>query len=353
MRRSRAPSKMRTTPNIRLPRTIKKGGVEVLSVVPQSEDTELQVEMFMKPVFASDEGLKHWIIGGPLQRGEAPYNNELMCYSLGVIQTPEIPNSVDEQSIRVWEAYRVETEVIALPRSFSSGWEVTTKNIGGVGGPQLYFWAVGGQPLDVIGITPREEINFPSFTTAPGRHDHVSRQSSREKVTSQNFPIEAWAADPSRNENCKYFGRVIGGNLTPPVVTFSNSSTIPLLDEFGVGVLCIQNRCYLTSADMLGLTGEVEEQTLGPNAEFRRVIAAPGRFFRVHFRQRTIKNPYTMSLLYKQVFLNKEPEVTAQKEVEEVTLVDDNVKTGTLETAPESALSVTNLNPTPQPLFNT
>lgn len=332
--------------------------------MPPSEDTEVQVEIFMKPVFASDAGVRNWSIGGTLDRGQAPNDNELMCYSLAVIQPPEIPNNVDQDSIKVWEVYRVETEVIVLPKTFSTGYETTSKNIGGVEGPQLYFWSVGGQPLDVIGVPARTTIVFPNSVVSPAAHDVVQKQSTRRQITNQKFPIEAWVADPSRNENCKYFGRVIGGNMSPPVVTYSNSSTIPVLDEFGVGVLCLQNKLYVTSADMLGLVGEVEQQTLGPNTSFRRIQAAPARFFRIHFRQRVIKNPYTMSLLYKQVFGQTEVAVEApQTEVVEVTLVNDDVIASKIEGSVSGvSTNVTNMiaasqaagtlvNPTP--LFNT
>lgn len=297
----------------------------MLATVPLNESTQYQVEMFLKPTFAASNGAGvNWSIGGRLDRGSNPSVDELLVYSLGLVVPPEIPNQVDEANMIVWELYRLETELMTQPKTYSTGVQGATNNVGGVEGPQLYFWAVGGAPLDVVGCKPRSGLTYPSGSIGPSTDDEfVSEKNDRRKVDSPQFPVDCWIADPSRNDNCRYFGRVVGGNATPPVVTYGNSSTVPLLDENGVGVLLLNGRLYVTCADMLGLVSEVNEDTLGSGNAHRRIQSSAGRFFRFHFRQRRVKNPYTINLLYKQVF-NKPPEsFNAQVAVTEVTMTNE------------------------------
>ncbi|ARA71318.1 major capsid protein [Betapolyomavirus vicugnae] len=311
----------------KLPRQVKKGGVEILATVPLNEHTEYHVEMFLQPTFGNSNGEGNFFsIGSPMTKGNNPDANTLLCYSLGLVVPPEIPNQVDENSMIVWELYRLETEVLMGAKTHSTGYVGATKNIGGVEGPQFYFWAVGGQPLEVLGIKPRADVTYPQGIKGPpnGTQDYITNSTPRAIVDKPQYPIETWLPDPSRNDNCKYFGRVIGGNQTPPVLTFSNSNTVPVLDEYGVGILLLQGRLYVTSGDMVGLVGEDGEETLGSSTSNRRVHAAPGRFFRFHFRQRKVRNPYTINLLYKQVFNKPDAEVVAQVGVTEVTITQEN-----------------------------
>lgn len=296
--------------------------MDVLGTVPLNAKTEYKVELFLKPTFGNSNGRgNYWTVGGAPRPGPHPNVEQLMCYSTGVVVPPEIPNQVDEASMIVWEVYRMETEVLVVPRTHDTGKIENVHQFGGVEGPQLYFWAVGGEPLDVLGIKPRHSSQYPTGVKAPTADTDVYDNSViRAKVDGNKYPIECWIADPSRNDNTKYFGRMVGGIQTPPVVTYSNSSTIPVLDEYGIGVLCLQGKCYLTSADMLGLVAEINTDA---NANYKRTIAAPGRFFRLHFRQRRVKNPYTINLLYKQVFSQSETPFEGQKDVLEVTMTQE------------------------------
>lgn len=319
--------------------------------------------MFLKPTFASANGHgAHWAIGDPLENTNTPTAGQVLVYSVGMVVPPEIPNQVDESSMIVWELYRVETEVMFQPKTFSTG-ATANHNIGGVDGPQFYFWSVGGEPLDVIGVRPRSTVLYPHGTQAPpNAEDLVTEKSVRKKVDKPQFPCDCWIPDPSRNDNCRYFGRIIGGSQTPPVLTYGNSSTVPLLDEFGVGILLLQGRLYVTSCDMVGLVSEAAEVTLGADSHNRRVHAAAARFFRFHFRQRRVKNPYTINLLYKQVFNKPDEEFQGQTGVTEVTMTEEmqplpTVLEGTVGTQgnviTEALRRGTAVLQTSQPLVNT
>ncbi|AWB14599.1 VP1 [Mus musculus polyomavirus 3] len=294
----------------KLPRVIKKGGVEVLGAVPQGPTTEYKVELFVKPAFGKENnGPNYWNHSSPLTGTALTDGDFHLCFSLAEVGLPDIPDQCAEDFMTVWECYRMETELLYSPKVTATG--LTDSRINGIQGTQMYFWAVGGSPLDVMYVLPKENMRPRGNLNVPdGNHNSVYNSSIfREKLTNETYPIEYWIPDPSRNDNCRFFGRIVGGAATPPVVTYSNSSTIPLLDENGVGILCNSQRCYVTSADMTGFLSN-------------RIEAAHGRFFRLHFRQRKVKNPYTMSLLYKQVLnQNSPPEVVrAQHNVTEVTM---------------------------------
>ncbi|DAZ92360.1 TPA_asm: VP1 [Steenbok polyomavirus] len=315
---------------VMLPRLVKKGGAEVLDTVPLSEETQYQVEFINKPVFMSidgkpdyrSKGLNYEMSGSGLSLQGA------LCFSIGVIELPEIPNAMCEDTLLVWEAYRVETEVITQIILGAGGETSSTRTIASVEGPQMYLWAVGGDPLDVIGVNPDPDYyGFSAGLKFPeGKSTVAGLSANRATVTSPNFPIEGWTPDPARNENTKYFGRIIGGSQTPPVVTFGNGSTTPLVDEYGVGPLCLHGACYLTSVDLLGTVGYAGLKTLpGTGAQNRALQCAMGRFFRVHFRQRRVKNPWTLEQMMSQFLKPKAPSVVdPQTEVAEASMVQEN-----------------------------
>lgn len=318
--------------------------------------------MFVRPVFGKEDGTgNYWCIGDAMSTGMAPSAGSLLLYSTAVVAPPEIPGQLDGDEMKVWELYRVETEVLIAAKTHSTGYVPTTKNYGGVEGAQYYFWAVGGEPLDVLGIKPRYDVVYPEGVKGPpDRSDVIGPTTVRAKVDGPKYPVECWLPDPSRNENCRYYGRMLGGNSTPPVITLGNTSTIPVLDENGIGVLLLSGKLYITSADMVGGVANDEQPTLAPNTHWRRVHAASGRFFRFHFRQRKVKNPYTMDLLYKQVFGQQQDTFVGQTGVAEVTMTEDpGIPPPTVEGAVGVPTVTSNVNRqgvllnTPQPLLNT
>lgn len=313
-----------------LPRQIKKGGAEVLDTVPLSETTQYAVEFVNKPTFLKTNGDPEYRSRGLQYLLDDPTVGVqgALCYSLGVIDLPEIPNAMCEDSVIVWEAYRVETELITLPVLGSGGYVSATKTIASVEGPQMYFWAVGGSPLDVVGFNPDPDgtYTFAAELAAPkGTISVAGPGATKSQVTTPKYTVEGWAADPSMNDNTKYFGRIIGGSQTPPVITYGNGSTTPLVDEYGVGPLCLHGVCYLTSVDLMGTVGWPGQATLPDGGVKKRALqTAAGRFFRVHFRQRRVKNPWTMEQMLSQFLRPKAPVVTgAQTEVSEVTMTQD------------------------------
>lgn len=297
--------------------------------MPLTENTQYSVEFVTKPTFLNQNGqpeyksrgLSYTITGQELALQSA------LCYSVGVITLPEIPNAMCEDSVLVWEAYRVETEVITQIILGAGGFTTNSSTVASVEGPQMYFWAVGGEPLDVVGVNPDpDKYKFDPELTVPKSTGNVAGAgAAKAQVTSPKYPIEAWTPDPGKNDNCRYFGRIIGGSQTPPVITFGNSSTTPLVDEYGVGPLCMHGYCYLTSVDLLGTVGHVNATTLPDSGANKRVLqTAMGRFFRVHFRQRRIKNPWTIEQMMSQFLRPKPPNTSdTQTGAEEVTMLQE------------------------------
>lgn len=312
----------------KLPRVIKKGGVEVLDTVPLSEDTVYKVEAILLPNFASGSNTAvYQSRGAPYTFTDTLDAGSSLCYTLAVVNLPEIPEALCDDTLLVWEAFRVETELIFTPQVGSAGYIRAQGTPAGVEGSQMYFWACGGSPLDVIGINPDpERMNVAAGLEGPSKENQPSVagiKATRKQVTAANFPIEIWSADPTRNENCRYFGRIVGGSVTPPVVSFGNQSTTPLVDENGVGILCLFGAIYLTSADMLGMVGYAGNPTLSDAySQQRSVQAAMGRFFRVHFRQRRVKHPYTVDMMFRQFLQPQKPQVqgTQPNAVQEVVM---------------------------------
>lgn len=296
-----------------------------MEAVPLSEETQFKVEAILQPTFPSNKGAPiHQSQGlSMVFTDKEIHNQSVLCYSISVIELPEIPNALCDDTLLVWEAYRVETDLIVMCRGPTTGFQRQTNNIGGIEGPQYYFWAVGGAPLDVMGILPQGAVTYEpeAVVGVPPNSPTVATTKYQRKVTAPNYPIEGWVPDPTRNDNCRYFGRMVGGSVTPPVVSFGNMSTTPLVDEYGVGPLALHGKLYLTSADQLGYTGFAGTPTLVQAAQARAVQAAPGRFFRVHCRQRRVKNPFSMEMLYKQMLIPQAPTVlNPQDAVVEVTM---------------------------------
>lgn len=299
--------------------------MEVLEAIPQTEETQFKVEAILQPTFPNNKGI-------PVHQAQSLslaledkrlHNMNVLCYSISVVDLPEIPDALCEDTLLIWEAYRLETELIVMCAGGSTGIQRGTNNIGGLEGPQLYFWAVGGSPLDIMGILPQGSTTYEdeSMVGPPPNSPTVATTMFQRKLTGPNFPIEGWVADPTRNDNTRYFGRFVGGSVTPPVVSYGNMSTTPLVDEHGVGPLCMHGKLYLSSADQLGYTGFAGTPTLEKGAQARAVEAARGRFFRIHLRQRRIKNPFSMEMLYKQILIPQAPAVdNGQKSVVEVTM---------------------------------
>lgn len=312
-------------PPQKLPRVIRKGGVEVLDTVPLTEDTQYKVEAVLLPNFGKAATTGNFQSRGlPYTMSDTLGPGAALCYSVAVINLPEIPDAMCEDTMIVWEAYRLETELLFAPQMASSGYQRANGTLAGIEGTQLYFWACGGGPLDVIGINPDpERLKVNEALEGPGNSDVASLQALRKQVNAANFPVELWVADPTKNDNTRYFGRVVGGGVTPPVVSYGNQSTTPLIDENGVGILCNFGSVYLTSADMVGMTGLPGLPTLSADYSNQRTVQAGyGRFFRVHCRQRRIKHPYTVDMMFRQFLQPQKPQVQGQQPaaVQEVTM---------------------------------
>lgn len=296
-----------------------------MDTVPLTEDTTYKVELVVQPNFATGPST-----GTYQSRGLAyPLNDTLsagaaLCYGLAVVTLPEIPGALCEDTLIVWEAFRVETEAIWAP-TLNAGYTRASGIPAGIEGSQYYFWSVGGSPLDVIGINPDpERFKVDSRLQTPNSSSTTAGLlSARGQINKANFPVEIWTPDPTRNDNSRYFGRIIGGGVTPPVLSFGNQSTTPLVDEHGIGVLALHGKIYFTSADQLGMGANPGQATLQQASSGGRYVqAAYGRFFRVHCRQRRVKHPYTIDMIFKQFLQPSMPPVVGSQPgaVQEVTM---------------------------------
>ena len=319
--------------------------MEVLETVPLTEDTIYKVEAILLPNFATGANTgKYQSRGAAYTFTDTLDAGSSLCYTLAVVNLPEIPEALCDDTLLVWEAYRVETELIFTPQVGSAGYIRAQGTPAGTEGSQMYFWSCGGSPLDVIGINPDpERMNVAGGLEGPENKENVAGlQASRKQVTAANYPVEIWTPDPTRNENARYFGRIVGGSVTPPVVSFGNQSTTPLVDENGVGVLCLYGALYLTSADMLGMTGLPGNPTLSDAySQQRAVQAAFGRFFRVHCRQRRVRHAYTIDMMFRQFLQPQKPKVegTQPNAVQEVVM--EQMQPSMLPTTIEGAVGYT------------
>lgn len=303
-------------------RLVRKGGYEVLDTVPLNEKTQYKVEALLKPVFTGPKGEPlHSSYGYPYPVNEKTVpQGAALCYSLGFIPLPQIPDAMCEDTLIIWEAYRMETELVVTPQIVTTGYIESSNSFSGVEGPQLYFWSVGGQPLQVVGLK-HEQITVDGAMKDAAKQDTVGHENSTGEVTTQTFPVEIWSPDPRKNDNTRYYGKVISGGVTPSVIAYGNGSTTPLVDEHGIGILCMHGILYLNSADMLGFSGSPGQPTLKKTPTPRNVVCPGARFFRVHFRQRRVKNPFTFDQMLKSLLTPAKPAlVDPQNPVHEVTM---------------------------------
>lgn len=301
-----------------------KGGLEVLQLVSGvNENLQYDVELILEPRCGPRKppaGGSGGSFSDRLTSGLGGTNQMYPCYSFFALDLPKIPDSIQGDYMQVWECYMAETEVVGATQLL----EITTTtyegaaNMPGKGsvGAQLYFWAVGGDPLDVIGVQNVTENTYPAPLISPtAKTDYAAATSNKTKVVQDGvYPVTCWSPWPGLNDNCKYYGKVFSGNTTPSMVQFGNSSTVLLLDKDGVGIIC-KGRCYVYSCDCSG-----QERLLTDGSIYRHKMLS--RWFRLHFRKRWIQNPFALTDLYNKV-LSEQPTVSGQSNeqaLQEVTI---------------------------------
>lgn len=310
-----------------VPKLIIAGGIEVLGV-KTGPDSVTTIEAFLNPRMGMDSQSDFYgysdnitVSNNEQWEQDQPRKQELPCYSMAKIQLPMLNEDITCGTILMWEAVSCKTEVIGvntLVNAHSLFKRAYDQEGAGmpVAGVNFHFFAVGGEPLDMQYIVANHQTTYPAgvaaLAAAP-KAAQVLDPTLKASLTKDGiYPIEAWQADPAKNENSRYFGSLNGGLNTPPVLQFTNSTTTILLNENGVGPLCKGDNLFLTCADICGF-----------HTQFNSKMKYRGlpRYFSITLRKRVVKNPYPVSSLLNTLFSKMQPEIQGQdmtKQVEEV-----------------------------------
>lgn len=315
-----------------VPKLLIKGGIEVLDLVT-GPDSITQIECYLNPRMGMNEDSDVWYgYSAPLEHAAAAREQdntltakELPTYSCARIALPMLNDDITKNTLLMWEAVSVKTEVIGCNTFFSwhNAFERTTNHPlvnNPVQGSTYHFFSVGGEPLDLQGIQQSAATVYPLGVVSPKKTDpliQVLDPNSKAKLdTDSVYPVEAWAPDPSKNENTRYYGNYVGGATTPPVLTFTNTVTTILLDENGVGPLCKGDGLYLSAADIMGMVSPVQDKGA------QRFRGLP-RYFNVTLRKRLVKNPYPVTSLLSNLFNSLMPRMSGQPMVGDKSQVEE------------------------------
>ncbi|BAQ55563.1 VP1 major capsid protein [bat polyomavirus 5b1] len=278
-----------------VPKLIVKGGVQVLSV-RTGPDSITQIEAYLNPRMGTLADTSK-MTGYSMPVGVAtswssdnPKAEHLPTYSCARIALPVLNEDLTCDTLQMWEAVSVKTEVVGAP-SLTDVHFYAKKMYDGKGiaipieGMAMHFFAVGGEPLDLQGIVANGQAKYPEgMVSIPGMThlNQVLQPSAKAKLTKDGaYPVEVWSPDPAKNENTRYFGTYTGGQTTPPVLQFTNTVTTVLLDENGVGPLCKGDGLFLSCVDICGFL--VDGYT--SQMSFRGLP----RYFNVTLRKRNVK----------------------------------------------------------------
>nr|AGM34012.2 VP1 [Finch polyomavirus] len=315
-----------------VPKLIVKGGIEVLDV-KTGPDSTTTIEAYLNPRVGQNWGFSTEITVASNGYNDAPHLTEIPCYSCARISLPLLNEDITCPTLLMWEAVSVKTEVVGIS-SMLNMHSYGLRAFGGYGGgytiegSHIHFFSVGGEPLDLQGLMQNHSTQYPSPLVGPKKPDGTTDDSAqvlnpiyKAKLDKDaTYPIECWCPDPSRNENSRYFGSYTGGVETPPVLSFTNTSTTILLDENGVGPLCKGDGLYLSSADVAGTFVQQTSQK-----QYWRGLP---RYFNITLRKRAVKNPYPVTGLLTSLFNGLMPRMQGQSmsgptaQVEEVRVYD-------------------------------
>lgn len=199
------------------------------------------------------------------------------CFNTSAVVLPKIPVDIRGNKLKVWELYKVETNVMS-----QTGF-VPMSPLDPFQGPCGAIWSASGQPLEVF-PTSANPTKDPPFTSAA--------QSMPVGATG-TFDLQSYMINPWQ-ENTKYYQRHdLGGG--GPAFADSNSVATLMTDSAGYGVICPNGRCYLTNLDYAcQLIGDADI------AKAKYQCWQYARYFKCYFRQRWIKSPVLLSDLFDQ-----------------------------------------------------
>lgn len=317
-----------------VPRLIVKGGVEVLNVVT-GPDTTTEIELYLEPrmgINTPTGDKKNWYGFSEVIHHEDGKDSskqllaaQLPQYSCARIQLPLLNDDMTCQTLMMWEAVACKTEVIGAGSLINTHIKEVAAVEGGdpapgepIQGINYHMFAIGGEPLDLQGIEMQADAHYASSIPAKVIHpndvvklplnDIFKLQglypTAKAKLDKDGFyPIEEWCPDPSRNENSRYYGSLVGGLHTPPTLQFTNSVSTVLLDEYGVGPLCKGDGLFVSAADIVGCYFKANS-----GLRFRGLP----RYFKITLRKRAVRNPYPISSLLGSLFSGLMPKIDGQ-----------------------------------------
>lgn len=295
----------------KVPRIVSKGGIDVLNIIP-GPDTTMTVEVILQPRMGNDVKTNKWYgYSDPITVTNAPTINQLPTYSTAKIKLPALNEDMTCENLYMWEAVVLKTELIGVT-------SLITLHTPGVADPatapalpvegvSFHFFAVGGQPLDLQYCVPAADIVYPdgtgSFASSGGTQQTYDASFKAILDRDGYYPVEAWAPDPVKNDNSRYYGTVTGGTTTPPVLSTTNAVSTVLLDDRGVGPLCKGDGLYVTAVDICGVF------QMPDNTRRHRGLA---RYFQVQLRQRAVRNPYPVNSLLNSLLTKQIPTIDGQ-----------------------------------------
>ncbi|AFU25588.1 VP1 [Alphapolyomavirus sextipanos] len=300
-----------------VPKLLVKGGVEVLEV-RTGPDSITQIEAYLNPRMGknlpTDElyGYSADIVTASGKSSDTPTAETLPTYSVAVIKLPLLNEDMTCDTILMWEAVSVKTEVVGISSlvNLHQGGKYIYNSSSGtvpVQGTTFHMFAVGGEPLELQGLVASSTTVYPSDMSVIKNMkptNQVLDPSAKALLDKDGkFPVEMWGPDPAKNENTRYYGSFTGGATTPPVMQFTNSVTTVLLDENGVGPLCKGDKLFLSAVDIVGIHTNYSE-----SQNWRGLP----RYFNVTLRKRAVKNPYPVSSLLNSLFSGLMPQIQGQ-----------------------------------------
>ncbi|ARH52632.1 VP1 [Raccoon-associated polyomavirus 2] len=324
----------RTCPNVSpVPKLIIKGGIEVLAVKTGS-DSITTIEAFLNPRMGNNQssdvmyGYSESVVVATAITADSPPSNTLPTYSCARISLPMLNEDMTCDTIQMWEAVSVKTEVVGVSSLMTQHFfaKKMYNDYGAavpVEGSTYHMFSVGGEPLDLQAVVASYRTTYPQGLIVPSpmnAQKQVLDPHAKGKLNKDGaYPIEVWSPDPARNENSRYFGSFTGGQTTPPVLQFTNTLTTVLLDENGVGPLCKGDGLFLSAADVCGFF-------INPSGKM--AYRGLPRYFNVTLRKRFVKNPYPVTSLLSSLFTSLMPTMQGQpmsgqaSQVEEVRIYE-------------------------------
>ncbi|BAQ55567.1 VP1 major capsid protein [Bat polyomavirus 5a] len=302
-----------------VPKLLVKGGIQVLSV-KTGPDSITQIEAYLNPRMGQPPASSTLGPGYSEKVGVATYwgdtdkplANHLPMYSCARINLPMLNEDMTCDTLQMWEAVSVKTEVVGTTSLLDSHYagKRMYSDYGialPIEGTSLHFFSVGGEPLDLQGLVANGKAIYPTTLAVINNmteKNQVLQQKAKAKLLKDGtYPVEMWGPDPSRNENTRYYGTFTGGQTTPPVLQFTNTVTTVLLDENGVGPLCKGDGLFIASVDVIGFYTD--------SSGYMYYRGLP-RYFNITLRKRNVKNPYPVTSLLSSLFNNMIPKLQGQ-----------------------------------------